>query len=527
MLVGYDASRAFVNEATGTENYSLNLLRALAKIDRKNRYRVYLREGSMGPVSSFPPASAQSSGSSKPSQSSIPEALRAVGSPSSAAIHRTEWPPNFEFKVVRPYRFWTQLGLALETWRNPVDILFIPAHTLPILRRRKIGKGTTSGQSTTGIKSLLSFLRAHGTRDTLGARDTRYVVTIHDLGVEYLPGYHQFPQRYYLDFASRYAARHTDALIAVSASTKRDLIKRYRIDPKKVFVVPEGVDRRLFKPQSKSNPSSTESRRGREVKSVKSKFNIKEPYILFVGTVQPRKNLVHLIEAFSILLKRVSQVSRVSRVPRAFKKQALDTPGTLGAHGTLSLVIAGKLGWDYDGILSAPKKFGVEGRVKFLGYVGSRDLPALYSGAAVCAFPSLFEGFDLPILEALACGCKVVASDIPPHREIYRKIFHFPPLRQGFAGRAGSIFHLSKHFPIEESKINGKWQMEYGKSRFNEAMTLVKPNDIKLWSHVLYQYISQYEISKPFTSFQKQLASKFSWEEAVKSTLAVFEGLLS
>src|SRR3989344_4245298 len=136
MLVGYDASRAFVNEATGTENYSLNLLRALAKIDRKNRYRVYLREGSMGPVSSFPPASAQSSGSSKPSQSSIPEALRAVGSPSSAAIHRTEWPPNFEFKVVRPYRFWTQLGLALEAWRNPVDILFIPAHTLPILRRK-------------------------------------------------------------------------------------------------------------------------------------------------------------------------------------------------------------------------------------------------------------------------------------------------------------------------------------------------------------------------------------------------------
>ena len=480
MLIGFDASRAFASEATGTENYSLNLLRSLAKIDRKNRYRVYLREGSMGPVSSFLPISAQSSFTSQPSQSSKPEALRAVGSPSSAATHRTEWPPNFEFKVVRPYRLWTQLGLALETWRNPVDILFVPAHTLPVLRRRNWEVGYRDNL-TSHIKNLASHF-SH-----LTSKRTKYVVTIHDLGVEYLPGYHQFPQRYYLDLASRYAAKRADAVIAVSKATKRDLIKQYAIATKKIFVVPEGVDRRLFRPSSKS-----------EVQSVKSKFKIKEPYILFVGTVQPRKNLEMLIKAFSLLVGSRNKTTNY-------------------VLQTTNLLIAGKLGWDYQEILEAPKKFGVEDRVKFLGYVAREDLPSLYSGATVLAAPSLFEGFDLPILEALSCGCRVVASDIPPHREIYRKIFHFP----------GSIFHLSKNFPIEESKINGKWQMEYGKSRFNEAMTLVKPNDIKLWSHVLYQYISQYEISKPFTSFQKQLASKFSWEEAVKSTLAVFEGLLS
>ena len=95
MLIGFDASRAFASEATGTENYSLNLLRSLAKIDRKNRYRVYLREGSMGPVSSFLPISAQSSFTSQPSQSSKPEALRAVGSPSRTATPRIAFTIEF------------------------------------------------------------------------------------------------------------------------------------------------------------------------------------------------------------------------------------------------------------------------------------------------------------------------------------------------------------------------------------------------------------------------------------------------
>src|SRR3990167_780517 len=116
MLVGYDASRAFVNEATGTENYSLNLLKALAKVDRKNKYRVYLRGSSQFTV-----------GSSQKKKKTVNR---------EQITENFAWPPNFEFKVVRPYRLWTQLGLALETWRNPVDILFIPAHTLPILRRR-------------------------------------------------------------------------------------------------------------------------------------------------------------------------------------------------------------------------------------------------------------------------------------------------------------------------------------------------------------------------------------------------------
>src|SRR3989344_7142103 len=177
MLIGFDASRAFVSEHTGTENYSLNLLRALAKIDRKNKYRVYVRGTFYG-------------------YGNEARYVKRNTSNESGIVtdkHYTKnWPSNFEFVKIGPHRFWTQIGLAWETWKNPVDLLFVPAHTLPLLRNPKM----------------------------------KTAVTIHDLGVEYLPNYHQFPQKYYLDLASKYAASHADALIAVSKATKRDLVTR-------------------------------------------------------------------------------------------------------------------------------------------------------------------------------------------------------------------------------------------------------------------------------------------------------------
>src|SRR3989304_9756293 len=277
MLIGFDASRAFVEPATGTENYSLNLLRAVSRIDRKNTYRVYLRGWDIEDIKNI-------------------QDIKDIKARSLNNLNNLNFLnylnnlPNFQLVPIRPRRFWTQIGLAWETWKNPVDLLFVPAHTLPIFRKRKIFKGTTSSQSTTGITGFKNE-RACGTRDALVTRDTRYVVTIHDLGVEYLLLYHQFPQRYYLDLASKYAANAADALIAVSEATRRDLIDRYKVGTKKVFVVPEGVDMRFFKPSSKL-----------KVQSVKSKYKRKGPFILFVGTVQPRKNLECLIEAFRQLV---------------------------------------------------------------------------------------------------------------------------------------------------------------------------------------------------------------------------------
>ena len=446
MLIGFDASRAFVREATGTENYSLNLLWALAEVDRKNRYRVYVRKN---PNSTRP----------RPSRDEVGK----------LQIPNYQWPKNFEFKVIWPSRLWTQIGLALETWKSPVDILFIPAHTLPILRRRKIGIFNFQF-------SIFNFY----------AKEAKYIVTIHDLGVEFLPGYHQFPQRYYLDFASKYACRHADAIIAVSAATKADIVKRYQIEAQKVFTVHEGVDTRFFKPQSKV-----------KVVSVKSKYKIKGDYILFVGTVQPRKNLEMLIKAFSLLVHS-SQFTVHSKA-----KSVNREPTTVN----LQLVIAGKLGWDYQEILDAPKKYKVGDKVKFLNYVNREDLPALYSGARVFAFPSLFEGFGLPILEALSCGCSVVASDIPPHREIF------------------DIISRNFQFPILQSKtFLSNFQFRTSR-KLLEPMILVKPDDINKWTTILHQYISQYN-KEPLKIGARNLASKFSWDTTASVTLKIFGRVL-
>ncbi len=502
MLIGFDASRAFVAEATGTENYSLNLLRALAKIDRRNRYRVYLRD--------FPFSNFQFPFIDQLSNRSISKSK--INGQWPMANGKFRWPSNFEPVPIRPSRFWTQAGLALETWKNPVDLLFVPAHTLPILRRRRIGFSNLHIPFSNYFelaRNKLSYFpfnnfsnRKSKNRKSMAngqwsmVNRTKYVVTIHDLGVEYLPGYHQFPQRYYLDFASNYAAHHADALVAVSAATKADIVKRYKVSAKKVFVVHEGVDAAFFRPSSRL-----------KVKSVKSKYKMEGDYILFVGTVQPRKNLQMLIRAFANLVgSRQLVVSRRNKKTTDYKLQATN------------LVIAGKLGWDYQDILDLPKKLGIGNRVKFLGHVAGADLPALYTGASVFAFPSLFEGFGLPILEAISCGCPVIASDIAPHREIYKKIFHFP----------SSNFHLFKNSSIEKLKINGKWPMVNGQSRENlEAIILVKPDDVDEWVRVLYQSISQDRKSVSNKSKIGEILAKFSWEDTAKNTLRVFEQVLS
>lgn len=524
MLVGFDASRAFVSEATGTENYSLNLLRALAKIDSKNEYRIYFRSG---PVTTFPPAPSMNSGQAVPSVY-----------PSSRATRTRGWPANFEFVKIRPHRFWTQVGLALETWRNPVDVLFVPAHTLPILRRRSIGnfKSQTLNSKqylNTNIQRPKRFENLNLFRisdlvlriSSFFAKKTKYVVTIHDLGVEFLPGYHSFPGRYYLNLASKYAAREADALIAVSRATRTDLIKRYSVDVKKVFVVPEGVDIGFFKPQPQPKAGSLLAKKSK-VESVKSKYKIQGNYVLAVGTVQPRKNLETLIRAFAEVIRR----SGIQAVRKTVKPDSPKARQPDSQH----LVIVGKLGWDYQKIIDLPKKLGIGDRVKFLGYVDSRDMPALYTGASVFAACSLFEGFDLPILEALACGCGVVASDIGAHREILASFAgsvsrirgstpnaYFSPLGvEPLQGKEG--------FFKKNLKLNAATRKS-GNSLLAEAMVLVKPNDTPRWTQVLYQYISLYNNRLTLASkkgrikaVRSVLSSQYSWEKTSRESLKVF-----
>ena len=324
MIIGVDASRAFVPQRTGTENYSFRLLREMISNSGSNEFILYTRGDD-----TFKGETLQ--GVSHGSEFSDTFKVGSFKGGDHLIWKKIGWP-----------RLWTQGGLALRTYLDRLDVLFVPAHTLPILRKP-------------GLPT---------------------VVTIHGLEYEYLPEHYRFPQKLYLTWSTRYAVRFADRIIAVSQFTADELQNRLGADPKKISVIHEGVDRKAYQ---RSFPDA-------EKQDVLSKLGISKPYLLFLGMVQPRKNLERLIESFS--------------------RVRLTGPGP----DSLSLVIAGKFGWMYEKILQAPKKYGVEDRVKFPGFVPQDFLPILLQESLAFILPSLTEGFGLPVLEAMAAGSPVIAS---------------------------------------------------------------------------------------------------------------------
>jgi glycosyltransferase involved in cell wall biosynthesis len=197
------------------------------------------------------------------------------------------------------------------------------------------------------------------------------VAMIHDLGFVRFPKHYPAEMLRNLVEPMRRSARRATHLAAVSESTKRDLVELFGIGASKISVVYHGVGAE-FAPV----PNAQEK--------VRARLGLERPYVLFVGTVQPRKNLPRLIEAFA----------------RVVGEQGIE-------H---ELVIAGQKGWLAEESLRAPQKFRVEQRVRFVDYVPEDMLPSLYSAADALAYPSLYEGFGLPALEAMACGVPVLAS---------------------------------------------------------------------------------------------------------------------
>ena len=196
------------------------------------------------------------------------------------------------------------------------------------------------------------------------------IVVVHDLIPLHFP--ESLPRQclYYRYFVP-FLLRRSQAIVAVSENTKKDIVAMYGIEPSKVRVVPNGLDASHF-------------RVGIDVSTVKRKYEL-APYLLYVGNILPHKNLRRLLQAFASIAKKVSH----------------------------KLVIVGKKDYRYHPALEAEAKaLGIEERVFFLDYVPSEELPALYAGAEAFILSSLYEGFGLPVLEAMACGTPVIASRV-------------------------------------------------------------------------------------------------------------------
>jgi len=240
---------------------------------------------------------------------------------------------------------------------------------------------------------------------------------------------------------TRYAASHAKLIFTISEFSRNAIIKAYQVSPRRVVVTYPGlVTLNLTK---------------QHMQQVDKKYAIAKHYILSVGTIQPRKNYERLIEAFALFLKKNKQ-----------------------KFGVIDLVIVGKKGWLYNEILHAPKRYGVEKQVKFLDFVPDSDLPTLYKNALCFALPSLYEGFGLPVLEAMAQGCPVVVSNSSSLPEI--------------AGKAG---------------------------------VYVDPKNVESIASGLLTAVRQRNLIQGRIRVKKGLdqVSKFSWDKAAKETLDLLE----
>lgn len=300
--IAIDISRLAVAKRTGTEHYTYELLGAIARQDRRSQYTLYCNQ--------------------------TPESLPPLG-------------PNFALRRIPFPRLWTHVRLSTEFVARTPDVLFIPAHVLP----------------------LGAPLR----------RDIRTVVTIHDLGYMHFPSAHTRSQQLYLRLSTIWSARIATQLIAISDATRYDLVRFTGVSPHKVTTIHHGVSAQFC---------ATED--GATIDAVRQRYGIDSDYFLYLGTIQPRKNLLRLIDAFA-------------NMPLS------DTP-------PLRLVIAGKPGWLTQAIEQRAADLGITDRVYFVGYIADADRTPLLKGAIGFVFPSLYEGFGMPILEAMQCGTPVITS---------------------------------------------------------------------------------------------------------------------
>lgn len=208
------------------------------------------------------------------------------------------------------------------------------------------------------------------------------VVTVHDLTYITHSETMDKKARLVLKLTAKRSMKRADKIIAVSEFTKNEIVRYLSISPEKISVVYNAVDTEVYR----SDYSAS------EVEHVKDKYGIVGEYFLYLGTLEPRKNLERLLAAYARLAKQ-------------FEKAPL-------------MVIAGKKGWLYERIFESVKQFDIESKVIFTGYVPVEDAPLLMKGAMVFCYPSLYEGYGMPVIEAMACGTAVLTSSGSPMEEI-------------------------------------------------------------------------------------------------------------
>jgi glycosyltransferase involved in cell wall biosynthesis len=325
--------------------------------------------------------------------------------------------PNLRVEMITGYdravrnRWWENVLLPRYLRRQRIDLFFSPAYALPIKR----------------------------TRQGAGGQVVRYVTTIHDLVAFTHPHSFTAKMRLWQRVFVHNAARVADRIICVSEATKDDLLAHASVQPERVSVVPNAVDETF-------RPIYDENLLGR----VRQRYDLPARFILFVGTLEPRKNVVALARSYATL------------------------PGNL--RDTFSLVLAGGAGWYHRTIVDDIRRLAMGDRVRFIGFVEHQDLPALYNLSDLFVYPSLYEGFGYPPLEAMACGVPVITSDRSSMPEV-----------------AGA------------------------------AALLVNPHDVGAIAQGMHRLLVNDVLRKEYRAKGIARAAQFNWQRNARETLAVLE----
>ncbi len=274
------------------------------------------------------------------------------------------------------------------------------------------------------------------------------IITVHDLSFALFPEFFRGPNGTYLRLFTRIACRRAARVITVSENTRADVMRLYGVPGERVAAIPHGVGPAFY---PRPTAQVAEFRRAR---------GLPDHFILFVGTLEPRKNLVKLIEAFSNLESRISAQPASTR--------------------NLTLILIGGKGWYYDQIFAAIERMNLKDRVILAGYVPNNDLPLWYNAADVFAFPSRYEGFGLPVLEAMACGTPTVTSTASSLPEV-----------------AG------------------------------DAALTVPADDVDALSAALHRALTDTALRQELSSKGMARAATFTWEETARRTVAVYRQALS
>lgn len=299
--------------------------------------------------------------------------------------------------------YWTQLGMKRSASMLGADVLHAPAFLAPL------------------------------------ASSIPCVVTIHDLYFLRQPDAFKTWSRWISQIMIPMIVRRAERIIAVSEFTKCEILELMPgIDPEKIVVTHLGVSPR-FRLENITN---------RDL--ILQKYRLSKPYLLSACTIEPRKNLMRLLEAFAKLIHKIDH----------------------------DLILVGAYGWKQSGLASAIHRLGIADRVRTLGYVAADELPALYVGAALFVYPSIYEGFGFPPLEAMAAGCPVITSNTSSLKEI--------------AG-AGAL--------------------------------LVDPHDMNAISEAILSVASSESVMQTLITAGRKRSLEYSWQKCAEKTLAVYNEL--